>query len=501
MLVGQASKQRVMLISSYVFQMDKFKEDPKNIPIMMEILKVVIIDLISGYSSSNTKLRMQAEDVFSRIFDLLTSQKSLPQLFQLLLVGFAGTKTQTKSATIRSLMLVLRLNYKKKGIDTNEPQFQEFLRKVSKIVALYLKDGTAEAEIHRASLKFLKTAISFLSEENLKGGDVLDSILAHGIFALPDYKRTKHLAIIRKLLGKLLKKLGPSYVKKATPTKHVPLIDYIERARRKRINKANRLKLLTLLGKDTEEAKTPISGKKVEEDDSEDELESADEEEHELEEHFSDDSDDSSSGSESDADDATAGGDTLMTDTLDIPRVDNIPVVSRLVKEKRIENSGRSRQIQLAESKERVKQLMAQDDEEYESHFVENPFIRMRERATSNGKARLGAAQLRAGAALDGDADMMDEEQAKKEDLIIVKESGKFMINDLELLQMQSKQAGKKRMRIETAKESDDDASSVGDNVSEGSSDTDEEDIKKKGTKRQKTTEHGNFKSKDQYQQ
>jgi hypothetical protein len=494
-----------MLISSYVFQMDKFKEDPKNIPIIMEILKVVIIDLISGYSSSNTKLRMQAEDVFSRIFDLLTSQKSLPQLFQLLLVGFAGTKTQTKSATIRSLMLVLRLNYKKKGIDTNEPQFQEFLRKVSKIVALYLKDGTAEAEIHRASLKFLKTAISFLSEENLKGGDVLDSILAHGIFALPDYKRTKHLAIIRKLLGKLLKKLGPSYVKKATPTKHVPLIDYIERARRKRINKANRLKLLALLGKDTEETKSPSAGKKVEEDDSEDELESADEEEHEVEEHFSDDSDDSSSGDDdSDAEDAKAGGDTLMTDTLDIPRVDNIPVVSRLVKEKKIENSGRSRQIQLAESKERVKQLMAQDDEEYESHFVENPFIRMRERATSNGKTRLGAAQLRAGAALDGDADMMDEESAKKEDIILVKESGKFMINDLELLQMQSKQAGKKRMRIETAKESDDDESSVGDNASEGSSDTDEEDMKKKmrnATKRQKTTEHGNFKSKDQYQQ
>ena len=82
-----------MLISSYVFQMDKFKEDPKNIPIMMEILKLVIIDLITAYSSSNNKLRMQAEDVFSRIFDLLTSLKSLPQLFQLLLVGFAGTKT------------------------------------------------------------------------------------------------------------------------------------------------------------------------------------------------------------------------------------------------------------------------------------------------------------------------------------------------------------------------------------------------------------------------
>lgn len=128
----------------------------------------------------------------------------------------------------------------------------------------------------------------------------------------------------------------------------------------------------------------------------------------------------------------------------------------------------------------------------------------MRERASSknlDGKTRLGAAQLRAGAALDGDADMMDEEQAKKEDIILVKESGKFMINDLELLQLQSKQAGKKRMRIETAKESDDDESSVGDNVSEESSDTDEENMKKKmrnATKRQKTSDQGNFKSKDQ---
>jgi hypothetical protein len=103
------------------------------------------------------------------------------------------------------------------------------------------------------------------------------------------------------------------------------------------------MKLLALLGKDTDETTTPNAGKKVEEDDSEDELESADEEEHEVEEHFSDDSDDSSSGDESDNEDAKAGADMLMTDTADIPRVDNIPVVSRLVKEKKIETSGRSR--------------------------------------------------------------------------------------------------------------------------------------------------------------
>lgn len=66
-------------------------------------------------------------------------------------------------------MLLLRLNYTKKGIDVTEAQFQTFLQKVSKIVSLFLKDERAENEIHRASLKFLKTAVAFLSAENLKG--------------------------------------------------------------------------------------------------------------------------------------------------------------------------------------------------------------------------------------------------------------------------------------------------------------------------------------------
>ncbi len=64
LLIGQASKQRVMLIQSYVSQMSRFKDNIENLPIMMDILKVVIIDLISGYSSHNTKLRNHAEEVF-----------------------------------------------------------------------------------------------------------------------------------------------------------------------------------------------------------------------------------------------------------------------------------------------------------------------------------------------------------------------------------------------------------------------------------------------------
>ena len=84
---------------------------------------------------------------------------------------------------------------------------------------------------------------------------------------------------------------------------------------------------------------------------------------------------------------------------------------------------------------------------------------------------------------------------------MLVKETGKFMINDLELMQQRealTKQAGKKRMRIEAAKDSDDEGSSVGDNVSEDSSDTDEEEIRqrmKNATKRQKTSASGAYKA------
>jgi hypothetical protein len=70
-----------------------------------------------------------------------------------------------------------------------------------------------------------------------------------------------------------------------------------------------------------------------------------------------------------------------MTDTQDIPRVDNIPVVSKLAKDKQIEMSGRAKLNQIEDSKQRVKQIMQTEEEDYESHFVENPFIRMRERA------------------------------------------------------------------------------------------------------------------------
>jgi ribosomal protein L30/L7E len=72
--------------------MQKFKEDANNTQQIIELLKVVIIDLIGGYSSHNTKLRVLSEQVFKELFELLAELKAVPNLFQLLLVGFAGTK-------------------------------------------------------------------------------------------------------------------------------------------------------------------------------------------------------------------------------------------------------------------------------------------------------------------------------------------------------------------------------------------------------------------------
>ena len=95
---------------------------------------------------------------------------------------------------------------------------------------------------------------------------------------------------------------------------------------------------------------------------------------------------------------------------------------------------------------------MAQEEEEYESHFVENPFIKIRERALKkklDSKASLGAKQL-----MIGGAEQDDEQMMESEDIVMVKESGKFLINDLELLEKEKQKMKNfkglgKRMRIQ----------------------------------------------------
>lgn len=206
-------------------------------------------------------------------------------------------------------------------------------------MSLFLKDMKAENEIHRAALKFLKTAVAFISMDLLKserGLDLIDSILNQGIFSLPTAKRNKHGALIKKLVGKLIKKVGSQQIRKAVPSKHHALLDYIERARRKRMNKAKRSKLMALLGRSEEEVKEAI--KEESDSESEEEEEMGAGEDAEMEEHFESDSDEGlPSSDEEEEEEAKRGADLLATGGIDIPRVDNIPVVSKLAKERKQE--------------------------------------------------------------------------------------------------------------------------------------------------------------------
>lgn len=71
-----------------------------------------------------------------------------------------------------------------------------------------------------------------------------------GIFSLQDDTRlrNKHSVSIKKILGKMVKKLGLKYLKQITPEKHHKLLAYIERERRKKISKKKKEKLNELLG-------------------------------------------------------------------------------------------------------------------------------------------------------------------------------------------------------------------------------------------------------------
>lgn len=114
LLKGQASKQRLMLMQSYIAHLHKFKNDSANISKITDLIKVMIIELITAFTNTNNKIRNLAEGIFRSIFEIVQHLKCIPQLFQMLLVGFAGTKAVTQSATIKSLLLLIKINYSKK---------------------------------------------------------------------------------------------------------------------------------------------------------------------------------------------------------------------------------------------------------------------------------------------------------------------------------------------------------------------------------------------------
>ena len=91
--------------------------------------------------------------------------------------------------------------------------------------------------------------------------------------------------------------------------------------------------------------------------------------------------DDADYDSEIDDEDLEAGDDVDQLQApsrFDIPMASNIPVVSQLAKEKSKDDI---KEQQMKQKKDKINQIIEKEDLELETHFVDNPFIRMREKA------------------------------------------------------------------------------------------------------------------------
>ena len=124
----------------------------------------------------------------------------------------------------------------KKTLDTNklvssEPQVQEFIRKITKIIALFLKDQTAPKELHRSALKFIKVAITYL---DFNTDPSLTNTLLTPVFQLKTCR--KYSMTLRRIITKLIIRVGEAKVKAATPKEHLNLVNYVERVRRKKLH-------------------------------------------------------------------------------------------------------------------------------------------------------------------------------------------------------------------------------------------------------------------------
>jgi len=144
----------------------------------------------------------------------------------LLLIGFAGTSHHTQACTIRALIFNLKINVvtdniplSALGIESAEgrlraedTQVQNFLKKVSKIVILFLKDASAPKEIHKSVLKFIRIICTYLTSESLR--EDLCQLILNTMFSLKNKlkKTNKYMIYQRKVVSKLIYKLGLDYL-------------------------------------------------------------------------------------------------------------------------------------------------------------------------------------------------------------------------------------------------------------------------------------------------
>lgn len=132
---GQATKQRLQLIHAFIKAVIKFKDTIDILPKVLQLIQSMTIELITAINNSNLKTRKLAEEIFKSISAILSHFNAVPQLFQLLLVGLAGTTPQMQSSTIRALIFNLKMNLTLAIETEGEQDLAEKKLKVNKLLA------------------------------------------------------------------------------------------------------------------------------------------------------------------------------------------------------------------------------------------------------------------------------------------------------------------------------------------------------------------------------
>jgi hypothetical protein len=200
--------------------------------------------------------------------------------------------------------------------------------------------------------------------------------------------RKSYTIPIRYVISKLIKKFDGEYVRKMIPEKDQKVVHYIEKMRRKDGRKKRKG-----VKKDHGESSA---------DSDDDQLGSDNEKQGTDKKKKGGDTESEDSSSDGGA---SSDGEVFFGDD-DIPRVRNIPVVSDKDPSKEGKKGGMRGK--------NIAQIMEMGEQQYETHFTENPFIKLKEKKFQKVVQR----------------QTDKEHKAKSAELFISKESGKFVIKE-----------------------------------------------------------------------
>ena len=97
----------------------------------------------------------------------------------------------------------------------------------------------------------MKIATNILDDPILKSEGNVAKMIIENLFTHKSNQHVKkHKLIVRKLLTRLIRRCGINYVTKIMPEFHRPMLAYIEKEKRRAINKKDKAKLLALMGEE-----------------------------------------------------------------------------------------------------------------------------------------------------------------------------------------------------------------------------------------------------------